>query len=86
MKKNYKLNTLYPMINLLISSMNCSLFFRTSMIPLIVHLPNTRSPPIAARAAPAWLNGSIFLVAVFGVVLGLLGVVILVLILYIYKQ
>lgn len=56
------------------------------MIPLIVHLPNSRSQPIAARAAPAWLNGSIFLVAVFGVVLGLLGVVILVLILYIYKQ
>ncbi|XP_034941615.1 protocadherin-8 isoform X2 [Chelonus insularis] len=58
---------------------------RTSMIPLIVHLPNARAP-IAARAAPSWLSGSVFLVAVFGVVLGLLGVVILILILYIYKQ
>ncbi|XP_014295859.1 protocadherin Fat 4 isoform X1 [Microplitis demolitor] len=59
---------------------------RTSMIPLIVHVPSTRSNPIAARAAPAWLSGSIFLVAGFGVVLGLLGIVILILILYIYKQ
>uniref|UniRef100_A0A0C9R2N1 Stan protein n=1 Tax=Fopius arisanus TaxID=64838 RepID=A0A0C9R2N1_9HYME len=59
---------------------------RTSMIPLIVHIPPNARSPIAARAAPAWLNGSILLVAVFGVVLGLLGVVILILILYIYKQ
>ncbi|XP_044014866.1 protocadherin Fat 4 isoform X2 [Aphidius gifuensis] len=60
---------------------------RTSMIPLIVHIPSgLQSPPLAARAAPVWLNGSILLVAVFGVVLGLLGVVILILILYIYKQ
>lgn len=57
------------------------------MIPLIVHIPSgLQSPPLAARAAPIWLNGSILLVAVFGVVLGLLGVVILILILYIYKQ
>lgn len=62
------------------------LTYRTSMIPLIVHVPSTRSNPIAARAAPAWLSGSIFLVAGFGVVLGLLGIVILILILYIYKQ
>ncbi|XP_063986615.1 protocadherin Fat 4 isoform X2 [Diachasmimorpha longicaudata] len=59
---------------------------RTSMIPLIVHIPPNARSPLAARAAPAWLNGSILLVAVFGVVLGLLGVVILILILYIYKQ
>lgn len=61
--------------------------YSSSMIPLIVHIPsNLQSPPLAARAAPVWLNGSILLVAVFGVVLGLLGVVILILILYIYKQ
>ncbi|XP_044586993.1 protocadherin Fat 4 [Cotesia glomerata] len=59
---------------------------RTSMIPLIVHLPNTRSSPIAARASPPWISSSIFLIAAFGVVLGLLGIVILILILYIYKH
>ncbi|XP_046595411.1 protocadherin Fat 4 [Neodiprion lecontei] len=59
---------------------------RSSMVPVIVHLPNTGSLPIAARAAPAWLGSSVLLVAVFGAVLGLLGVVILVLILYIYKH
>lgn len=56
------------------------------MVPVIVHLPSAGSLPIAARAAPAWLGSSVLLVAVFGGVLGLLGVVILVLILYIYKQ
>lgn len=56
------------------------------MIPVIVHVPNSGSLPIAARAAPAWLGGSVLLVAVFGAVLGLLGVIILVLILYIYKK
>ncbi|XP_020711397.2 protocadherin Fat 4 [Athalia rosae] len=59
---------------------------RSSMVPVIVHLPNAGSLPIAARAAPAWLGSSVLLVAVFGAVLGLLGVVILVLILYIYKH
>ncbi|XP_076656129.1 protocadherin Fat 4-like Cad96Ca isoform X2 [Halictus rubicundus] len=59
---------------------------RSSMIPVIVHIPNTGSLPIAARAAPAWLGSSVLLVAVFGAVLGLLGVIILVLILYIYKH
>ncbi|XP_031775715.1 protocadherin-16 isoform X3 [Apis florea] len=59
---------------------------RSSMIPVIVHVPNSGSLPIAARAAPAWLGGSVLLVAVFGAVLGLLGVIILVLILYIYKN
>lgn len=56
------------------------------MIPVIVHIPNSGSLPIAARAAPAWLGSSVLLVAVFGAVLGLLGVIILVLILYIYKK
>ena len=56
------------------------------MIPVIVHLPGTAAMPVAARAAPAWLGSSVLLVAVFGAVLGLLGVVILILILYIYKQ
>jgi hypothetical protein len=56
------------------------------MIPVIVHIPNGGSLPIAARAAPAWLGSSVLLVAIFGAVLGLLGVVILILILYIYKQ
>lgn len=57
------------------------------MIPVIVHLPDIASTtPVAARAAPAWLGSSVLLVAVFGAVLGLLGVVILILILYIYKQ
>ncbi|CAK9819011.1 Protocadherin-like wing polarity protein stan [Anthophora quadrimaculata] len=59
---------------------------RSSMIPVIVHIPNSGSLPIAARAAPAWLGSSVLLVAVFGAVLGLLGVIILVLILYIYKN
>ncbi|XP_006625120.1 protocadherin Fat 4 isoform X2 [Apis dorsata] len=59
---------------------------RSSMIPVIVHVPNSGSLPIAARAAPAWLGSSVLLVAVFGAVLGLLGVIILVLILYIYKN
>ncbi|XP_024879634.1 protocadherin beta-11-like [Temnothorax curvispinosus] len=59
---------------------------RSSMIPVIVHIPNGGSLPIAARAAPAWLGGSVLLVAIFGAVLGLLGVVILILILYIYKH
>ncbi|KZC13466.1 Protocadherin-like wing polarity protein stan, partial [Dufourea novaeangliae] len=59
---------------------------RSSMIPVIVHIPNSGSLPIAARAAPAWLGSSVLLVAVFGAVLGLLGVIILVLILYIYKH
>lgn len=59
---------------------------RSSMVPVIVHLPTAGSLPIAARAAPAWLGSSVLLVAVFGAVLGLLGVVILVLILYIYKH
>ncbi|XP_043285422.1 protocadherin-like wing polarity protein stan [Venturia canescens] len=59
---------------------------RTSMIPVIVHLPNAASLPIAARAAPAWLGSSVLLIAIFGAVLGLLGVVILILILYIYKH
>ncbi|XP_015587914.1 protocadherin Fat 4 [Cephus cinctus] len=59
---------------------------RSSMVPVIVHVPNSGSLPIAARAAPAWLGSSVLLVAVFGAVLGLLGVVILVLILYIYKH
>ncbi|XP_076288618.1 protocadherin Fat 4-like Cad96Ca isoform X2 [Lasioglossum baleicum] len=59
---------------------------RSSMIPVIVHIPNTGSLPIAARAAPAWLGSSVLLVAVFAAVLGLLGVIILVLILYIYKH
>ncbi|XP_033220193.1 protocadherin Fat 4 isoform X2 [Belonocnema kinseyi] len=59
---------------------------RSSMIPVIVHLPNAGSIPIAARAAPAWLGSSVLLVAVFGGVLGLLGVVILILIMYIYKN
>ncbi|XP_050463262.1 protocadherin Fat 4 [Cataglyphis hispanica] len=57
-----------------------------SMIPVIVHVPNSGSLPIAARAAPAWLGNSVLLVAIFGAVLGLLGVVILILILYIYKH
>ena len=57
-----------------------------SMIPVIVHIPNSGSLPIAARAAPAWLGSSVLLVAIFGAVLGLLGVVILILILYIYKH
>lgn len=61
-------------------------YYSTSMIPVIVHLPNTGVVPIAARAAPAWLGSSVLLVAIFGAVLGLLGVVILILILYIYKQ
>lgn len=56
------------------------------MVPVIVHLPLSGSMPIAARAAPAWLGSSVLLIAVFGSVLGILGVVILVLILYIYKQ
>ncbi|XP_034194591.1 protocadherin Fat 4-like Cad96Ca isoform X1 [Osmia lignaria lignaria] len=59
---------------------------RSSMIPVIVHIPNSGSLPIAARAAPAWLGSSVLLVAVFGAVLGLLGVIILILILYIYKH
>ncbi|KYQ57714.1 Protocadherin Fat 4 [Trachymyrmex zeteki] len=59
---------------------------RSSMIPVIVHIPNAGSLPIAARAAPAWLGSSVLLVAIFGAVLGLLGVVILILILYIYKH
>ncbi|XP_066596729.1 protocadherin beta-10 isoform X2 [Prorops nasuta] len=59
---------------------------RSSMIPIIVHMPQTGSLPIAARAAPAWLGSSVLLIAVFGAVLGLLGVVILILILYIYKH
>ncbi|XP_076763185.1 protocadherin Fat 4-like Cad96Ca [Xylocopa sonorina] len=59
---------------------------RSSMIPVIVHVPNSGSLPIAARAAPAWLGSSVLLVAVFAAVLGLLGVIILVLILYIYKN
>ncbi|XP_053972706.1 protocadherin-like wing polarity protein stan [Hylaeus volcanicus] len=59
---------------------------RSSMIPVIVHIPNSGSLPVAARAAPAWLGSSVLLVAVFGAVLGLLGVIILVLILYIYKH
>ncbi|XP_076682197.1 protocadherin Fat 4-like Cad96Ca [Andrena cerasifolii] len=59
---------------------------RSSMIPVIVHIPNSGSLPIAARAAPAWLGSSVLLVAVFGAVLGLLGVIILALILYIYKH
>ncbi|XP_017878251.1 protocadherin Fat 4 [Ceratina calcarata] len=59
---------------------------RSSMIPVIVHIPSSGSLPIAARAAPAWLGSSVLLVAVFGAVLGLLGVIILVLILYIYKN
>ncbi|XP_018353718.1 PREDICTED: protocadherin Fat 4-like [Trachymyrmex septentrionalis] len=59
---------------------------RSSMIPVIVHIPNGGSLPIAARAAPAWLGSSVLLVAIFGAVLGLLGVVILILILYIYKH
>ena len=62
------------------------LIYRSSMIPVIVHLPNAGIMPLAARAAPAWLGSSVLLVAVFGAVLGLLGVVILILILYIYKQ
>ncbi|XP_067207399.1 protocadherin beta-14 [Linepithema humile] len=53
-------------------------------IPVTVHIPS--SLPIAARAAPAWLGSSVLLVAIFGAVLGLLGVVILILILYIYKH
>ncbi|GAB1866191.1 Protocadherin-like wing polarity protein stan [Camponotus japonicus] len=57
-----------------------------STIPVIVHIPNSGSLPIAARAAPAWLGNSVLLVAIFGAVLGLLGVVILILILYIYKH
>ncbi|XP_046820168.1 protocadherin-16 isoform X2 [Vespa crabro] len=59
---------------------------RSSMVPVIVHIPNGASLPVAARAAPAWLGSSVLLVAVFGAVLGLLGVVILILILYIYKH
>ncbi|XP_008203226.1 protocadherin Fat 4 isoform X2 [Nasonia vitripennis] len=59
---------------------------RSSMIPVIVHLPSAGATPVAARAAPAWLGSSVLLVAVFGAVLGLLGVVILILILYIYKH
>lgn len=59
---------------------------RSSMIPVIVHLPNNGIVPIAARASPAWLTSSVLLVAVFGGVLGLLGVVILILIMYIYKN
>ena len=69
------------------STCSCNAFFlRTSMIPVIVHLPSTGSLPVAARAAPAWLGTSVLLFAIFGAVLGLLGVVILILILYIYKQ
>ncbi|XP_011503824.1 PREDICTED: protocadherin-16 [Ceratosolen solmsi marchali] len=59
---------------------------RSSMIPVIVHLPKTESTTFAARGIPAWLGSSVLLVAVFGVVLGLLGVIILILILYIYKH
>jgi len=61
-------------------------FFRFHKVPVTVHVPNDGSLPIAARAAPAWLGSSVLLVAIFGAVLGLLGVVILILILYIYKQ
>ncbi|XP_014472129.1 PREDICTED: cadherin-8 [Dinoponera quadriceps] len=59
---------------------------RSSMIPIIVHIPNGGSLPVAARAAPAWLGSSVLLIAIFAAVLGLLGVVILILILYIYKH
>ncbi|KAL7302437.1 hypothetical protein TKK_0005089 [Trichogramma kaykai] len=59
---------------------------RSTMIPVIVHLPNTGTILEAARTAPTWLGSSVLLVAVFGAVLGLLGVVILILILYIYKH
>ncbi|XP_011691797.1 PREDICTED: protocadherin-23-like [Wasmannia auropunctata] len=59
---------------------------RSSTVPVIVKMPNGGSLPIAARAAPAWLGNSVLLVAIFGAVLGLLGVVILILILYIYKH
>ncbi|EFN70936.1 Protocadherin-like wing polarity protein stan [Camponotus floridanus] len=59
---------------------------RYNTVPVIVHIPNSGSLPIAARAAPAWLGNSVLLVAIFGAVLGLLGVVILILILYIYKH
>ncbi|KAG7199209.1 hypothetical protein KM043_018080 [Ampulex compressa] len=59
---------------------------RSSMVPVIVHIPNNGILPIAARAAPAWLGNGVLLVAIFGAILGLLGVIILVLILYIYKN
>ncbi|XP_020288137.1 protocadherin gamma-A1 isoform X2 [Pseudomyrmex gracilis] len=57
---------------------------KSRMVPVTVYLPNNAL--IAARAAPAWLGSSVLLVAIFGAVLGLLGVVILILILYIYKH
>jgi F0F1-type ATP synthase membrane subunit c/vacuolar-type H+-ATPase subunit K len=56
------------------------------MIPVIVHLPNVELTSAAAKAASAWLSSSVLLVAVFGAVLGILGVIILILIIYIYKQ